>query len=236
MALQCLRSPVLYPETRRREFNSTCILDRRGAQLLGGFVPEPISHYDPQRSGCAEFRNYSRRVLALAGHQHSGGRMNYQNSWSLSRVFTAKFSSATHRVLKPVLASRHWQTRVFEGNGGARTESVCDQSETQDWEVRWELNTGNLKQEKDSSVGSKNGASRTSLERELEVAVRAVQLASLLSQRTQRKVISKEETADEKKDRSLVTVAGEFIPSQEELLSVKLSNFSSFLFNIWWCR
>ncbi|CAM6096735.1 unnamed protein product [Calypogeia fissa] len=51
-------------------------------------------------------------------------------------------------------------------------------------------------------------ARRRNLDRELEMAVRAVQLACSLSQRTQRRVLRKEEMADEKKDRSLVTVAG----------------------------
>ncbi|CAM6106951.1 unnamed protein product [Calypogeia fissa] len=50
-------------------------------------------------------------------------------------------------------------------------------------------------------------ARRRNLDRELEMAVRAVQLACSLSQRTQRRVLQKEEMADEKKDRSLVTVA-----------------------------
>lgn len=56
-------------------------------------------------------------------------------------------------------------------------------------------------------VGTGRSSSRN-LEKEMEAAVRAVQLACSLSQRTQRRVIQKEEKADEKKDRSLVTVAG----------------------------
>ncbi|KAG6544239.1 hypothetical protein Mapa_014342 [Marchantia paleacea] len=51
------------------------------------------------------------------------------------------------------------------------------------------------------------GRDNSKYEKELEVAVRAVQLSCILSQRIQQRVLRNEENTDFKKDRSLVTVA-----------------------------
>lgn len=49
--------------------------------------------------------------------------------------------------------------------------------------------------------------------REMAAAIQAVQLACMLSQRVQERLLRNEEKARSKKDKSVVTVAGTFVPA-----------------------